>query len=136
MLNAEVNRSAILRRRLEGPPFFHTTFTFKFSIFTAESDANDTALAAKGTGKSLFGAVFAYMLIVEAASERQRSKEGQYAKSTRTQCNDGCDGHFDGTARAANVDDAILIALRFHQCHIDDDSPLRRDSGRTMEAWR
>ena len=76
------------------------------------------------------------MLIVQAASECQRSKEGQYAKSTRTKCNDGCDGHLDGTARAAHVDDAILIALGFHERHIDDDSSLRYNSGRTMEAWR
>jgi hypothetical protein len=106
------------------------------STITVESDANDTFLTEKGTGKWLFGTIPASMLIVQAASECQRSKEGQYAKSSGTQYNDGCDGRPGGTARIARAAETAFTVLGIDVGDANGDPPFDDRSGRTMEAWR
>jgi hypothetical protein len=80
----------------------------------SRSARNRYCLVAKGTGMSLSGTIPAYMLIVQAASECQRSKEGQYAKSIGTQCNDGRDGRPGGARRADRAGEAVQPAIELH----------------------
>jgi hypothetical protein len=102
----------------------------------ASPRATDTSLTAKGTGKSLFGTVSAYMLIVQAASECQRSKEGQHEKSSGTQCNDGCDGRPDGAAHIARAGETAFTVRGIHVRHANNDPAFHDRSGWKMEAWR